>query len=284
MPLFPGPGLAEAIVLELHQGPLETETLLKRLYARGQQATKQGIYKALRALRANEIVFLNQGEASLSVRWLERLERFVTLTQHSYFDPLSQAGHFLNLADGERVTYTFKNPTSADAFWNHALYILFEANPTVRAWYAYAPHCWYMLARKKEEQALYRFINKHGARVLYTVGNTTALDRSIAKAFDGDKTQYHLRSTPLAPGRSERLGVVVNVVGDFVIEAEYESSIVDQIETFYRTHKMINQEQIKELEAIVTTPAKVKLTIRRNQKRAQKLARSLTKPFYVGRR
>ncbi len=282
MSLFPPLGLGEAIIFELRQGPREMNDLIKALHARGQRVTKQGVYKAVRGLRGQEIVFLQAGEVSLSLRWLERLENFVSLTQRSYVDSSVGAGHFLNLTDGERILYTFKNPVSLDAFWNHVLYLLFEAMPELDRWYAYASHCWFMLARGKEERALYRFMNKRDVRVLYTVGHQTPLDHLVASHFDGRMTQYHMLERPLFSERRNHLGLVINLLGDFVIQAEYDKKMTEAIESFYKKHRAVDAENLRELEAIVSTPTRTKLMITRNKSKARKLVRLFEKHFYFG--
>jgi hypothetical protein len=284
MSLFPGQGLAEAIVLELRRGPSSIQSLILKLHAQGLRVTKQGVYKSLRALREDEVVFLNRGELSLSVRWLQRIEQFVTLAQRAYIDPASGARHFLNLADGDRITYSFRDPTSVDAFWNHILYILFEAYPNLDRWYAYVPHCWFLIARRSEELALKTFMTKRGCRYLVTAAGKTPLDRFVAKDFDGVMSQYHMLGRALFPGRRERLGAVLNVFGDFVIEAEYDPKTVQTIEEFYRKHKTIDAEGVRALERIVSAPASIRFTISRNKKRAQKLAHQFEKSFYFGKK
>lgn len=281
MSFFPPAGLSEAIVLELRSGPREMKDLIKALSVHGRQTTKQGIYKALRLLRAQEVVFLQAGEVSLSLRWLELLERFVSLAQHACTDPAAGAGHFLNLADGERIAYTFKNPVQLDAFWNHVLYLLFEAIPELDRWYAYASHNWFLLARRKEELALYRFMNKRGVRVLYTVINKTPLDRFVAKDFDGNMTQYHMAGRAFLPTRRNQLGLVVNIVGDFVIEAEYDKALTGALESFYAKHAVLDAPRLQELAEIVSMPVRTKLVLARNKSKAKKLRRVLDKYFYL---
>lgn len=281
MPLFPALGLGEAIVLELRRGPRDMSVLLRDLRTRGYRVTKQGVYKALRLLRSDEMVFLHAGEASLNLRWLDRLECFVSLTQHAYADPSAGAGHFLNLEEGERIVYSFKNPILLDAFWNHVLYLLCEAIPDVDGWYAYASHCWFMLVREKEEKALYRFLNKRGLRVLYTVAHKTALDRLVAKEFDGDMTQYHMADESPFKARRHHLGLVVNVMGDFVIETQYDKRVTSAIEQFYQAHKTVETRYLKELESIVSIPARTRLIITKNAAKARTLRKMFDKQFYI---
>ncbi|MFA6447645.1 MAG: hypothetical protein WCW31_05345 [Patescibacteria group bacterium] len=280
MSLFPTPGLAEEIVQVLRRGPLEIEELRGILAKQGKAATKQGIYKALRFLRQHDMVLLVSGEAQLNVRWLQRMQSFVSFASRAYFDPTLQEGHFLQLRDGDRIQYSFKNPVQVDIFWNHVLYILFEAMPKLDRWYAYASHNWFLLARRSEELQLKNYMLRHGMRYLFTAGHRLPLDRSIAAEFDGVMSQYHMLEKPLFPKKKGSLGTVLNIVGDYVIEALYDKQTAAKIEKFYATHDKRDKKTIFELEAIVAQPAKIRFVIQKNSAKAEKLTRLFEKNFY----
>lgn len=281
MGLFPSPGLSEEIVQLLRHGPLDTSSLIKQLHTKTRPVTVQGVYKALRGLRAEHIVFLQQGEATLNLRWLHELESFTTLAEHAYRDSTAHSGHFLQLHDGDRISYSFKNPIQVDAFWNHVLYSLFEALPKLDAWFAYASHCWFLLGRREEELALQKFMLKRGIRYLFTVGHSLALDKAVKQDFDGTHSQYAMLNAPLFNERANRLGIVLNVIGPFIIEAQYDKQTVERIEHFYRTTFALTPEKQSELEAIVALPARIKFVITRHERRAEKLRRLFSKRFYL---
>lgn len=281
MPAFPASGLSQDIVQLLRQGPLDTSVLVQRLQRREQRVTVQGIYKALRQLRVQQIVFLHHREATLNLRWLHELESFVLLAEHAYHDASASSGHFLHLQDGDRISYAFKNPIQVDAFWNHVLYSLFEALPKIDRWFAYASHCWFLLGRREEELALQRFMRKRGIKYLFTVGHTLPLDRVIKHDFDGNQAQYAMLEAPLFQERVNHLGLVLNVIGPYLVEAHYDKQTVERIELFYRTTTKMTPEKTRELEAIVALPSRIKFVITRNEQKAEKLARQFGKRFYL---
>lgn len=281
MTLFPPPGISEEIVQILRHGPIETTKLLKQLQTKKRPITIQGMYKALRNLRAQDIAFLQQGEATLNLRWLHELESFTTLAEHAYRDSAANSGHFLQLQDGDRIAYSFKNPVQVDAFWNHVLYSLFEALPKLDRWFAYASHCWFLLGRRGEELALQTFMKKRGIKYLFTVGHSLPLDKAIKQDFDGTLSQYAMLDAPLFTERSNHLGIVVNVIGPYIIEAHYDKHIVERIEHFYRTATKLTPQKRNELEAIVTLPARIKFVITRNERKAEKLTKLFGKRFYL---
>jgi hypothetical protein len=276
MNIFPSHGLAGAIVRELASEPVETSLLMDRLAKRGFKVTKQGVYKALAQLRAQDIAFLQKGKVILNAHWLQRLNHFVSVAQHQFLDPKLSAGHFANLRDGERITYSFKNPVLVDTFWNHVLYILFETIPDLKNWYAYCPHHWFLLAHRQDELSLMKYMADHNIHYLFTCGHRAPLDRYMKKDFDGNNAQYHTLEKPLHISNR----YLFNVLGDYIIEAWYDASVAKRIESFYSMHNKVTDQDILTLQKIVSTHARTKFVISRNRKKAERLRRPLKKYFH----
>ncbi|MDD5068516.1 MAG: hypothetical protein PHS53_04620 [Candidatus Pacebacteria bacterium] len=277
---FPTQGLGEKIVDALRTGPFKTGDLIQYLREKKVKGTIQGIYKSLRVLRKQHIVLMQKKEVVLNQSWLRQMGDFAALAEHAYRHPASDSGHFLQMQDGDRITYEFKDPIQVDIFWNHVLYVLFDALPKVDRWYAYASHCWFLLGRRKDELALRDYMVNKGICYLFTVGNKTPLDRLVAKDFDRVNSKYHMLEKPLFPKRKNSLGLVLNIVGDYVIEAQYDKHITDRIEQFYKTNTIINPEKTSELQAIVSLPSRIKFTITKDAEKAAKLSRMFEKNFY----
>ena len=86
---------------------------------------------------------------------------------------------------------------------------------------------------------------------------------------------------PLFREHIHHLGIFLNVVGPFIIEAQYDKQTVERIEHFYRTTSTLTPEKQSELEAIVTLPARIKFVITRHERKAEKLRRLFSKRFYL---
>lgn len=280
MHIFPSDSLAEKIVLKLQQGPLRSTALIEQLQRSHTKLTRQGVYKALRTLRASGIVLLHKKEASINQVWLTQLENFTLLAQHAYRNPAFGSGHFLHMRDGDKIAYEFKNPVQVDIFWNHVLYVLLDAFQSTTDWLAYSSHCWFLIVRQSDELALMQYMTKRNIKYLFTVGHNTPLDKSIASIFDGTHTQYYMRSQPLFEHRPNHLGLVLNIFGDYVIEAIYDKTTTKRIEAFYQNNTILNDKSRHELADIVASPSKIKFSISKNSKKAQKLKQQLKKHFY----
>jgi hypothetical protein len=278
MPAFPTRGIAAKIVASLKNGPQDTTEFIK---AYTPDVSAQAVYKALRQLRKQGIVLIHSKEVALNKAWLNELDRFSALAGHAHQNPLSHSGHFLQMDDTENIRYQFASPIQLDVFWNHVLYLLFDAMPHIKQWYAYSSHSWFLLVQRKDELALRNTMTEKEIQQLVAVAHKTALDKFVAKDFDGDLSQYHMRDEPLFARRKNHLGLLMNVFGDFILEAQYDQQTTDRMEQFYKEHTVLNEKSEKKLLDIVSARSNTKMTIRRDKKRAEKIRRMLKKGFYI---
>lgn len=150
-----------------------------------------------------------------------------------------------------------------------------EAHPGV-PWFAYNPHDWFFIARNKTESELRDFINKKGGIYVMTVGGKTALDRHIRREFDGKRAKYHMRDKPMFTKNN----YYVNVVGDFIVEVLIDKKIAGRIENLYGKTGFYSDNAKEELQTIINSKGKSRLTISRNKAKAKMLVNKLAKPFH----
>ncbi len=279
MSLFPAPGISEKIVVFLKNGPHSVADLCVELKKSGVSVSIQGVYKALRKMKTQGIVILHKKQVVLDRTWLQKIERFTLISEQSYKTPRQDSGHFLHMSDGDKITYSFKDPLQADVFNNHILYILFDAFPKLDSWFAYSTHHWFMIARKEEELALMKHMNSKGIKYIFTAGNSTELDKSVRKYFDGTYSKYHTRDEPLFKDKNYYLGLVINVFGDYIIEVKHDVTTAKKIDAFYKNNKVINAEKVQELKDIVSKQSKNTLSISKNSKKAEQLRKMFSKNF-----
>lgn len=261
----------------LQGGAIATTSLIEQIRGQRQGTTKQGVYVALRQLRREEVVVLHNKKASFNVRWLKQMDQFIKSAEQNYIESDFGRDNFLNLKDGERISYFFSNPTETDNFWGHALVILGESSvPSDEPAYLYNPHEWFLIARRESERECFDIITKE-RRLLLTAGGKTPLDRAVANEFDGDRGQYHMLDTPLFAKNN----YYFNIVGDFIIEVWIDPSIAAQIESLYHKTEGLSDDTAGELIKIVAGNGRSRLTISRNAKKAERLKKMLRKNFYL---
>lgn len=258
---------------ESHSGPELLELIRKHRVG----TTKQALYSALRKLRSAEIVIIHKMRISLSSIWVTKMAEFFTLAKHFYTKTVTTDEGFLNLEDGDRVTYSFKNPNITDIFWGHAFDILAEITPIQEPVYLYNPHDWFMLARPETEKILFQKFAARGKQLLVLAGGAHFLDKYIIKEFDGAIAQYHPTNELLFDKRN----YYVNIFDDFIIEAYLDETTAKKIDDFYNTTTVWNTEKELLLKKIIADEGKNKLVISRNRKKAEKLKRVFKSYFYI---
>ena len=110
--------IEDQIINQLKNGPKKNIDLVNFIINE-KIGTKQGIYKSLRKLKAEEIITTHKKETSLSGVWLKKMSDFFALTQFYYKQPLTASG-FLSLAPGQKVSYSLKTLTELDIFSSHS--------------------------------------------------------------------------------------------------------------------------------------------------------------------
>lgn len=269
--------IEEYIVSLLQKRAFSGAELLGEIQKSRPGTTKQALYAALRKLRAAEIVVMHKKVISLSSIWVIKMTEFFQLAKHFYTKSVVADQGFLNLDDGDRVSYTFKNPSIADVFWGHAFDVLSEITPLTEPIYIYNPHEWFMLARPESEKLLFKKITATGKQILVLAGATTFLDKMIMGEFDGTIAQYHPTSEPFF----EKRNYYLNIFGDFLIEAWIDEDVARKLDHFYETTKVWNSDAEAMIKKVMTSEGKNKLTISRNKKRAEKLKAVFKKYFYI---
>lgn len=272
--------IEEFVLKLLADGPLPAMALVKKISFLRLRATKQAVYSALRKLKKAEIVVIHGKIVSLNSLWISKMSDFFAEARHKYSMGSAETEGFLALEDGDKITYNFKNPEIADAFWGHAFDILAGIMDKTEPIYIYNPHEWFLLAREESETALFKRITEEKRQILVTTPGQTGLDKYAKKFFDGTYAQYYMAAHHLF----KKPNYYVNIFGDYVIEAYIDEKTENHIEKFYKNHSVFNDETRKEIQNIIATQGRNKISISKNKDKAEKLKKTLGKEFYIIKR
>jgi len=268
--------LNQYVLDRLKHGPRIVVKLIEDIKKVRPHTTKQGVYAALRELKKQEVVVMHRKKASLNLKWLNQQSAYFFAARYNYLSDTG-AGDFSRLNQGEKIAYHFTKPVLTDAFWCHVLYILIEQQKLNGPIFLYNPHCWFFICRAESERALRDFISQHHSQYLLTVHGRTPLDRYIINEFDGTASQYYMseRSYFLRPN------YYLNIIGDFIIEVWINPRIAGEIERIYHQTKVVDQQTIDKLTALINSRGKSRLVISKDKMKAQKLAKKFSRNFYL---
>lgn len=268
--------LTDLILEELKNGPKKSVYLIKSLQHIRPGTTKQAVYASLRNLKQEEKIAVHGKHVSLSRIWISKMTKLFSSAGRAYASSAITDEGFLNLEPGDHISYTFKNPVTADVFWAHAFDLLADITLKNEPIYIWNPHEWFFLAHHDSERALFDRIIESGKQIFVICGNKDPLDRYVANEFDGEMSQYYLADEKIFT----RPNYYVNVFGSYILEGVMDEKTTHRLDDFYKTTAAWNLAAQKTIIKIVTEHGRTRLTISNNPKRAEKLRRALGKPFY----
>mgnify|MGYP001571696364 CR=1 FL=1 len=266
--------LSDRIVSELKNGSQRGPALMEILDRSSQKYTKQALYAALRQLIKDDVVVKHRGRYSLNTTWILQLQSFVHDAARQY-DVVQGGSEILSLTDGESVSYVFTNSHTLDTFWGHAQNVLLEHTAPSEAVYAYDPHYWFVIAHQDTERTLLKHIVESKRQFLMAVGGTNALDKLIAKEFDGTYSQY-----AYVPQNSDNTQYV-STIGPYIISVELDQKIADRVENLFKTATASTSTVVSELRSLLSVRSKNKIKITLSTRKAARIRASLKKYFYI---
>ncbi len=270
--------IEEYLLRALKAGPRTCLALVRDVQISRPDTTKQAVYAALRSLKQEEQIIIVKGTASLNIVWINRMTGFLDTARQSYQSG-STREDFLELGDGDRIAYSFRDAHKADVFWTHAFYLLLDKLAPGEPVFLYNPHEWFLLARSDNEQAVITATIESGHPFLVTASARTFLDKRVTGCFDGTMSQYHMLDKPLYPNDRYYL----NLFGDFLIEAWIDTDVVEKVDRLYRTTRGWDDEVKQSFRDVLTLNGRTRITISRNRKKALSLRRTLQKNFYLSK-
>lgn len=268
----------EALIIDcLREGKMTGPEIVSFVANKRAGATKQAVYLALRALMHDEVVVHFKQSYRISDLFLDKVI--------GYFDYLKSSDAqktnsepFLNLSEGDSISYSFKTPYITDQFWAHAFAVLTSYTPNEIPIVIYNPHEWFIYAHTESEQKVIDAIIKQGKYAFFTIGTKTLADVQAKKYFTNEHTQYFIDDTSKT---NLARNYYLNIFDDYIIEVWLDGKVTQNIDNWYEVVTEVGQNEIEKLETIVKQPGRTKMRISRNKKRAQRLAKQFTKNFYI---
>jgi hypothetical protein len=269
--------IEDQIISNLQDGSLPIVKLIDLIKTKRPGTTKQGVYRTIRQLKRDEVVVVHQKNISLSAVWLSSMTEFLSKAQYSNTKSVTPAESFLNLQQGEKIRYYFKNPILTDAFWSHVFLSLMEISPPTSPILIYNPHEWFLLVREENEMSLFDRITDRGQKLAVLVGGKTPLDKHVRRHFDGTNKMYETLPEPVFP----KTNYYINILADYIIEVWLDEKISQQIDAFYLKTQIFDKVAFERLDNILSQRGNNKFLITRNKRKADKLRMLFKRHFFL---
>ncbi len=269
--------IEQLILKTLQKGTISTIKLIESISTIRPKTTKQGVYRVLRKLKDEEKIVIHGKSVSLNLHWIKNMNEFFSLAQFYYSPKVASPDGFLNVREKDKIVYFFKNLNLLDSFWSHAFHMFNEVLNPKEPIFVYNPHEWFAYARQETEQTLIKTMKEKNRQVLITVAHNDPLDKELKKKFGSDLLQYDITDKKIF----EKQNYYLNIFDDCLIEVFIDQKIAKQIDEFFKKTKNFDDKTREELSEIVSKNGKNKLVISRNEKKAGKYKKTLSKNFYI---
>ncbi len=235
--------------------------------------TRQAIYVVLRRFIQEDVLYKTDHVYSLNRLWLKEMYSFAG----NQLNELQKAdtAHIVDLEDGDRITYQFKNPHLMDIYWEHIFDTLLETHDKKLPIVIYHPHDWLIYARKESEEFFVREFEKKKILGLFAVGGKTTIDLLFKKRWQNDFLQ-------ISCGKSYGFedGYYMNIMGDLIFEIFIEQKFNDDINQVFSLDE--NDPVFKRrMHELSLRKYKTKLIISKNKKKVHRIFQKITKDFVL---
>jgi len=264
MRILPYTPLDEVIVHNLlSKGDLEVEDIYRELKSENHNVTIQAIYKRLRHLLQSGIIIKNKKQVSISNEWRENL-----------LDLLETTSKVPNLKPGESAAYSFKGLSSLDAYWKHVMAPLERSIPDYPIFFYNPYEIWIQLSDRKEseKQYLHKF-SEEKRYAFYLLGKHNQLNEEFKKQYQSEYLQISISPTTF----NDR--DYITLIADYIITTKLSPKLSKALEAIYSSGKP--SDISANINSLFTKPGAIQLKIERNQNKAMRLRRKISKDFYI---
>lgn len=265
----------ESIISLLRKDNSGGKKLQTDLEKMGISVSSQSVYKALKKLIGEEVILKNGTIYGLNYVWLKRLNQFSSPSKGKYEEfLLFKPG---DLSEGEQDTYHFNNLNRAGAFWMHIHQILLDDLKPNQVAVLYSTNEWTSIIRKSADSEWAKTAIESSNLTLFAIGQENLQNRAYKNKHSKGNLQINIGKTYNFP-----TGYYLNVFNDYIVELILPKEVDDKITELFKKHtdKTVLHEML--IEAGVYN-CKIKLTVKRNRKKAQRLSKRISKDFYIPR-
>lgn len=271
----------KSLILEiLSKGPREGVDLIKQIQSVRKGTTKQGVYKALRALIKDRVVVKHRKNLMLNQIWLNKMNNFVEQTDKNYLTGQKARDNTDTLdfmKEGDKISYIFKSYDALDRFHSHIFSLIIKKTDPQSPLYAYNPHEWFILKTnlKENEDYLFDWLRERDKQLYFTIGHENILDKKFRKDYSSEEFEIAIDVNTNYPEN-----LYINVIGNYVIEMKNDKQFAEKLHMIYENSE--NQDEASEkIKSLLKTKHKIKMVLSYNSQKAKKIKAKLRKNFLI---
>lgn len=268
--------LRELIIEDLSLGPKQRTQVVEDV-SRISKSSIQGVYKALRQLKKEEVVVVRKFVVALSSVWLFHEQERIGRIQKTY--ALKERFFGQSEQEDTSISFTFSTLSELDLFWTHSFLSIEESLPTTQPRISIAPHDWWIYSRNATDSAWVQRLNKNKRNLWVIVTHPETIDKKVIAIRKKQAPSFlqHYYGNPLQQNEY----TYYNCMGDYVFKIVLGQTHSKELNTFVTTIKdlPLSPQNEKEILRIMSIKDKSRITIYKSSKKANVIYDKVSKYF-----
>lgn len=264
--------LAQYIVQSLaSQQLLEVADLRKKvLEVSGKNYSVQGLYKELKKLQAEGVLFKLRNKYSLRLPWVFD---FLSLADQLSATYIERPQLPLVLPEiNKKEIWHFSDLLKMNDFWSHILLILIQQSKH-KVLLGWNPHPWFHLVQTRQEEQYIKALKLAQSKLYLIIGGASFLDTWAEKFWDKETVHYSFGESDFHKERS----TYFNVIDDYVVTVKLEPKTAQAIDAIYEYTKSIDDLNLQSILSIFHQKTKCSIWLEKNPEKARKIATKFKK-------
>lgn len=273
-PILPAKSLRDILIKVMSSGGTFTaEELDRRASSLYRECSKQAIYKELRALQREGVIFKASTRYGISFTWiLHSLEHF----DHIYDNCVGAQSVEAMLPNTEgKLSWNFTNFGRTDDFLMNAILLLFKECKS-KGMYAWIPHPWFAIIHPAKDEIFRNALRATDSVMHVILGGDSFLYKYCTDTWKDDPSY----NSSMAKGPFDAIRHQwYFVIEDLLITVNTEKTVADKQNTLFDTIQDIGGEDFRALLQLLNDPVKTKITIERSHQKANKYLKDFKEFF-----
>lgn len=234
----------------------------------------QAVYKELRKLIVDGVVWKHGNEYSLSASWILNLSE---LTDTMYYT-LNESGLIEDVLpeEGGKSVFRFSSLPRVDDFWLNSLIMIIKESPK-KQMYQWLPHPWFNLYHNYKSLPFQNALRIEGGFVQSVIGGDTYLDRRAQLLTTKGVYEFSYAPGPF----DDKQDVYYTVTDSYLQTVQIDAEKVAAIEKIYQSFSSEKEFDASSVIQTLESPCKVTLAIETNKRKVRRIYNKLRDHFEV---
>lgn len=236
------------------------------------ECSKQALYKELRALESEGIIFKIGTRYGISLSWiLNSLEHLDKIFDNCVS---AQSVEAILPRAGEKRSWVFRDFRRTDDFLMNAILLLFRES-TSKNMYAWIPHPWFEIVHPAKDAVFRNALRVTGSYISMIIGGDSFLYRYCSDSWDKDVYKTAMAKGPFDAVRHQWFFVIE----DLLITVDTEKSRAERLDYLFETVTEVGSDEFKAFLQVLDQPVKTKITIERATQKTNRTMKEFSEYF-----